>query len=466
MEECQFSKMTLLELAILNSNLLFIDDNNGKRYTLKEMASLNFSQNNKRELVFAYVDNSKNSISVFWSLMRGNYCIALLSPNISADFKNKLEEIYSPHLIYDINRTIIKNYTVQSANGINYFLLNIESNTNLHPKIKILMNTSGTTGSPKFVKLSEENILANAIAICKYLPISNNDVTPLNLPIFYSYGLSVLTSNSLNGGKIICTTEDVLKKNFWDKFQKYGYTSFAGVPFVYEMLKRIGFTKKEYPSLKYFTQAGGKLQEQLQKQYFEYAKQHQIKFYIMYGQTEATARMSYFLLNENPTKIGSIGKPIHNGEFTIDEENQELCYSGENIFGGYVQNLNDLSSYNQEGMLRTGDLAKVDNEGFYFITGRLNRFIKLYGNRINLDEVENLVANEFNIQTKCVGYNDTQLIIFINENGLELDKITAFISSQLKLHISVIKHQFINEFPLTANGKINYTELLKSHYAQ
>ena len=458
--------MTLLEQALLNNNLLFVDDQSGKCFSLKELSALNFSVNNKKELVFAYLDNSIESISVFWSLMRGNYCIALLSPSITEHFKNELEQLYKPSIIYDKTRNEILKYELKSCKDVNYFNSIEDFYIDIHPQIKVLISTSGTTGSPKFVKLSEENLLSNANSICEYLPINASDVTPLNLPVFYSYGLSVLTSNSLRGGKIVCTNDDVLKKGFWESFQKYGYTSFAGVPFVYEMLDRIGFTKKEYPSLKYFTQAGGKLQDPLVKKYGEYAIQHQIKFYVMYGQTEATARMSYLLPNDTLNKIGSIGKPIPNGTFIIDEETNELCYKGSNIFGGYVQIANDLSSYNQEEILRTGDIAKVDDDGFYFITGRLKRFTKLFGNRINLDEVESLVAKQFNGHIKCIGFNDSQLIIFTNEKEIELDIIAKFISSELKLHISVIKHKFVDEIPLTANGKINYTELLNIYAAK
>jgi long-chain acyl-CoA synthetase len=455
--------MTIFEQALLNSNLLFIDDQTGKSFSLKELSAYNFSENNKQELIFAYIDNTVESISVFWSFMRGNYSMALLSPSITEHFKNELEQLYKPSIIYDKTRNEILKYEIKSCKGVNYFKSIEDFDIVIHPKIKLLISTSGTTGSPKFVKLSEENLLSNANSICEYLPINASDVTPLNLPVFYSYGLSVLTSNSLRGGKIVCTNDDVLKKDFWTNFQKYGYTNFAGVPFVYEMLDRIGFTKKEYPSLKYFTQAGGKLQDPLVKKYGEYAIQYQIKFYVMYGQTEATARMSYLSPNDTLNKIGSIGKPIPNGSFIIDEETKELCYKGVNIFGGYVQTANDLSSYNQEEVLRTGDIAKVDDDGFYFITGRLKRFTKLFGNRINLDEVESLVAKQFNGNVKCIGLNDSQLIIFTNENELELDKIAKFISSELKLHFSVIKHKFVDEIPLTANGKINYTELLNSY---
>jgi long-chain acyl-CoA synthetase len=456
--------MTLFEQAVLNSKLLFIDEISGENYTLFELSKLNFSENNNKELVFAYIDNSIESISVFWSIMRGNYCLALLSPSIAVNFKNELEQLYKPSIIYDKTRSEILDYEPKKASNNVAFFKSIQSfEISIHPKIKLLISTSGTTGSPKFVKLSEENILSNANSICQYLPINENDVTPLNLPVFYSYGLSVLTSNSLKGGKIVCTNDDVLKKDFWTNFQKYGYTSFAGVPFVYEMLDRIGFAKKEYPTLKYFTQAGGKLQDPLVKKYGEYSIQHQIKFFVMYGQTEATARMSYLSPKDTLDKIGSIGKPIPNGSFIIDQETKELCYKGSNIFGGYVQNSNDLSSYIQEEILRTGDIATIDNDGFYFITGRLKRFTKLFGNRINLDEVESIVAKQFNGHVKCLGLNDSQLIIFTNDSELNLDTIAKFISSALKLHISVIKHKFVDEIPLTANGKINYTELLNTY---
>lgn len=455
--------MTLFEQALLNKNLLFIDDKSGKFFSLNDLSVLNFSENKNKELVFAYVDNSIESISVFWSLMRGNYCIALLSPIINNHFKDELEKLYQPSLIYDKTRREILNYEMKSSNHIIFFKSVDDFKTNVNNEIKILISTSGTTGSPKFVKLSEENLLSNAHSICEYLPINSNDVTPLNLPIFYSYGLSVLTSNSLRGGIIVCTNDDVLNKDFWTSFQKYGYTSFAGVPIVYEMLDRIGFTKKEYPSLKYFTQAGGKLQNPLVLKYGEYADKHNIKFYVMYGQTEATARMSYLSPNDTLNKIGSIGKPIPNGSFFIDEKTNELCYRGANIFGGYVQNPNDLSTYSQEEILKTGDIAKVDEDGFYFITGRLKRFTKLFGNRINLDEVESLVAKKFNTHVKCIGFNDSQLIIFTNEKEFDLDTIIKFVSSELKLHITVIKHKFVNEIPLTTNGKVNYTELLNTY---
>jgi long-subunit acyl-CoA synthetase (AMP-forming) len=416
---------------------------------------------NKKALFFVYIDNSINSIEIFWSLMQSSHCFAMLPINLSEGLKINLEKCYNPKWIYDPLRTSINGYKQFENRGVSFFELIKENNQLIHEDIKILLSTSGTTGSPKFVKLSENNLISNAQSITKYLPINETGITPLNLPIFYSYGLSILTSNSINGGRIVCTNEDVMQKSFWDSFNKFGYTSMAGVPFMYEMLYRIGFTKKQYPSLKYLTQAGGKLQDSLLVNYANYSRENNVDFYVMYGQTEATARISYLEPNKLFDKLGSIGKPIPGGGFSIDEESGELFYQGENIFGGYVNSPEGLETFEQPKILATGDLAFKDEDGFYFIKGRLKRFVKLFGYRINLDEVETLIANHTKYIVKCIGVDDKYLVVFHDDTNLPIKIINQFITDQLKLHASVIKNIYLDKYPLTDNGKINYKELLK-----
>lgn len=451
--------MKLYDNALLNSSLEFIDAENGKMFLLSELSNLNFNHDSNA-LVFAYLDNSIESICVFWSLMRSNHCIALLSPSISNHFKEELEFLYKPIFIFDKTREELTEYNKIVEKEIFYFKAKTIFEKKIDGQIKILLSTSGSTGSPKFVKLSEENLISNAQSICNYLPIQESDVTPLNLPIYYSYGLSILTSNSLKGGRIICSNDDLMKKEFWENFHKYGYTSFGGVPFVYEMLDRIGFTKKDYSSLRYFTQAGGKLQDILVKKYAEYAQKNDQKFYVMYGQTEATARMSYLPPEEILNKIGSIGKPIYNGSFEIDPNSSELYYKGPNIYGGYVESPNDLTFFFQPSKLMTGDVARVDSDGFYFITGRIKRFAKIFGNRINLDEIESILYKNFKQDFKCVCYNDKELLIFTDVIDNDLLVAKDYISKELKLHVSVIKTKFIENIPLTVNGKVDYKELI------
>lgn len=456
--------MTLFEIALQNESLVFIDDSNGVEYTLKNLPQVNFKAKSK-SLVFLYLSNSIKNIGAFWSLMRGEHCIALLSIDLTPSFKHQLEQLYKPDYIIDFSRTFVEHYNYHSPDSyLSFFESKFKNSKNINNNIKLLISTSGSTGSPKFVKLSETNIIENARSICDYLPINTKDVTPLNLPIYYSYGLSVLTSNSLEGGKIVCTNEDVLKKEFWLNFEKYGYTSIAGVPFVYEMLDRIGFTKKNYPTLRYLTQAGGKLQDILVKKYAEYSKENKIDFFVMYGQTEATARMSYLPPDKTLDKLGSIGKPIKNGIFSIDSQTNELCYEGPNVFGGYVTHPDELTTYENNLLLHTGDLAKIDNDGYYYIIGRAKRFVKIFGSRINLDEVESILSKKFEINAKCIGLNDKSILIFIlNNERYNVEQITQFLSIEIKIHITAIKLKEVNDFPLTANGKIDYTKLTKSY---
>jgi long-chain acyl-CoA synthetase len=452
--------ITLYQLVSGNNSLRYVDDASGELYSVKDLPSLTLEGD--RSLVFAYLDNSVASVAAFWSTMRSKHVIALLAPDLNLHFKNELETLYKPLYIIDQKRTEIDGYSLKKENSLSYFEQQVIVPVQIHQEVKLLISTSGTTGSPKFVKLSEQNLIANALSICDYLPVQREDVTPLNLPIYYSYGLSVLTSNSIKGGRIICSNDDLLKKEFWEKFTRYGYTSFAGVPFVYEMLDRIGFTKKEYPSLRYFTQAGGKLQDPLVIKFAEYAIARGVRFYVMYGQTEATARMSYLPPERTLERIGSIGKPIKDGRFVIDEETAELCYKGPNVFGGYVTGPSELASYERTALLRTGDMAR-EEDGFYYITGRLKRMAKIFGNRVNLDEVESLLAKELHVQGRCVGYQDKQLLIFVTDDQLDLRKLAQEISAALTLHITAIKPVKVDEIPLTVNGKVNYTALIDQY---
>lgn len=454
---------TLFEKALNNRSLIYIDANTSEEYKISDFVFRDWDFNDK-SLVFLYIDNSISSIRQFWEFFKSKHCIALLSPMLAENLKQELEITYKPYFIYDPKRFSIEFYKILNDGIGNIFKFSGKHiNYPIASEVKLLLSTSGSTGSPKFVKLSEGNLLSNADSILDYLPINSSDVTPLNLPIYYSYGLSIFTTNSIKGGKVVCSNEDLMSKVFWEHFNSFGYTSIAGVPFVYEMLDRIGFVKKYYPSLRYISQAGGKLSDILVEKYFNYSQINGIDFFVMYGQTEATARMSVLLPKDMKCKIGSIGKSIKNGRFKIDSETKELVYFGPNVFGGYANSYTDLENYESICALHTGDLARVDEEGFYYITGRLKRFIKLFGNRINIDEVEESINVKFDISAKCAGNNDKLLLVFIlKEINLEKD-IINYLNSQFKIHPSVIRVKSVDFFPLTVNGKVNYAQLLNEY---
>lgn len=442
--------------------MFFIDDEkDGKSVSIRDLELLE-PPGAVKQLAFLYIDNSLESVRILFSFLDSVHALALLSPSLPPDFKASLEQQYRPAFIYDKSNLTREHYT---ASNLHPDLYNRQEAVacNIAPQVKVLLSTSGTTGSPKFVKLSEENLLHNARSIASYLPISKEDVTPLNLPIYYSYGLSVLTSNAIRGGTIVCTNTDVLNRAFWKKMEDYGYTSIAGVPFVYEMLDRIGFTKKHYSSLRYMTQAGGKLQESLVQKYASYAREHQIRFYVMYGQTEATARMSYLPPEQVGIKTGSVGIPIPGGAFDIDADSSELKYKGPNIYGGYAAGPEDLATFESPEWLATGDLATRDEDGYYYITGRLKRFIKLFGSRVNLDEVEALIFQHLGTMVRCVAIEDKSLLLVTDNPDIDLEEPARFLNTTMKIHPSVIRKTCLPAIPLSANGKPDYTAIISQY---
>jgi long-chain acyl-CoA synthetase len=454
--------MSLLTEIRSNQSLFFIDDEQeGKKVPIRDM-ELIVPPGEVKQLAFLYIDNSLESVRILFSFLNSVHALALLSPSLPADFKTSLEQQYQPAFIYDKSNLSREQYT---ASSLHPDLLSHRQPVDciIATQVKVLLSTSGTTGSPKFVKLSEENLLHNARSIASYLPISKEDITPLNLPVYYSYGLSVLTSNALCGGTIVCTNTDVLNRSFWQKMEDYGYTSIAGVPFVYEMLDRIGFTKKHYPSLRYMTQAGGKLQESLVQKYASYAREHQIRFYVMYGQTEATARMSYLPPEQVGTKTGSVGIPIPGGTFDIDADSSELKYKGPNIYGGYASSPEDLATFESPEWLATGDLARRDEDGYYYITGRLKRFIKLFGSRVNLDELEALIFQQLGTIVRCVAIEDKSLLLVTDQPDVDLEEAARYLSTTMKIHPSVIRKACVPAIPLSANGKPDYTAIISQY---
>ncbi|MFW0717700.1 AMP-binding protein [Pedobacter sp. N23S346] len=447
----------LYELILNNSALQYIDPLTGISRTPKDFHE-SLAIDETSGLVFLYLDNQLKSVEVLLNFLRSNFTIALLSPALNEDYKTNLEQHYRPYYIYDPLQGAINGYTsVNAGPEHQLFRQEVATKTEVHPQIKLLINTSGSTGSPKFVKLSDRNIVSNALSIVDYLPIHQADVTPLNLPLFYSYGFSVFTSNSLAGGSIICTNSTIMEKEFWAELEQFQYTSLAGVPYVYEMLKRIGFLEKKYPSLRYLTQAGGRLNESILAAFGQYAVDHKISFFSMYGQTEATARISYLPPEYLLDKLGSIGKPIKEGNLDIDAESGELRYYGPNIFGGYAAKVEDLLAYKQDTVLLTGDLARTDHDGFFYITGRSKRFIKLFGVRINLDEIEQILSEKFSgIRFICIAEEDKYMVVAYVDAGIDEKVIKQLLFEQVKIHPACVKTKLLDSIPLTPNGKVDY----------
>lgn len=340
----------------------------------------------------------------------------------------------------------------------------------IYPELALLLTTSGSTGSPKLVRQSYTNIQSNAASIAQYLKITALDHPISSLPMHYTFGLSVINSHVLCGACECLTEATVFDKDFWDICQQDTITSIAGVPFTYECLKRVGFMKMNLPKLNLMIQAGGHLSTRLQKEYLEFAHNTNKRFIIMYGQTEATARMSYLPFEMGLKKIGSIGIAIPGGTFHIMEDEKteittphvtgELCYDGPNVTLGYAHCAEDLALGDmRHGRLYTGDMAYVDEDGYYYIAGRKKRFIKVMGKRVNMDEIEELLKNAFDFSDFACTGNDDDLHVFMTADAASQSKVEDFLIEKTGLHLHCFTIHHIEKIPKNTSGKTQYPEL-------
>jgi len=335
----------------------------------------------------------------------------------------------------------------------------------LHPSLALLLTTSGSTGSPKLVRLTRENLAANATAIAEYLGLGPDERAIQSLPMHYSYGLSVLNSHLVAGAAVVITPHSFMRPEFWHDVDQQRATSFAGVPYQYETLHRLRFEPAKYRSLKTYTQAGGGLRRDLIAHYHARVHASGGRFFVMYGQTEATARISYLPPERVDDKLGSIGIPIPRGRIRLEpidgsEGASELIYEGPNVMLGYAESVDDLALGDvQHGVLRTGDLGTVDAEGFYTLVGRLKRFAKLFGRRISLEDIEREMEAAFPARVMATDGGDRVWIHVVADASVEDASLAQHAARFLSVPPVAIVLKRVDALPLTATGKKNYKAL-------
>ena len=425
-----------------------------------------------RSLVLFLCQNNQESLIAYLSSISNKIVPILLESGTHIDQIRNIIDSYKPEFIWIPNekKDSFKDYNFKFE--YKKYILISKKNIKL-PKfnkdLALLLSTSGSTGSPKFVRLSYKNLESNALSISEYLSINKKEKPITVLPMSYSFGLSIINSHIVNGCTLLMTTKSLMQKDFWEFLRNNKATSISGVPYTFEILLKLGFLKMQLPHLKTITQAGGRLKKELVKDFSEYCIQNKKKFFVMYGQTEATARMSYLPSEHVSEKLESIGIPIPKGSFEIiDDANNlisknytegELIYKGPNVSMGYANNFKDLSKPDiNKGILHTGDIAKRDNDNFYYIVGRKNRFIKLYGNRINLDETEKLLKTILD-DVACKGTDDNLEIYLIGSENI--DKLKNFIREKTSINSHAVSYIEVNEIPKTSAGKIKYTKLTR-----
>lgn len=415
----------IFDIDKYGSQLAIIADD-GRRLTYAELGELVGQRAKSLQrgvLQFCLCKNTIESIVEYLACLEAGAPVVMLDATKDAETIENLRQIYKP------------------------------GSTKCHPDLAVCLTTSGSTGSPKLVRLTLRNIIANAESIAEYLRIDANERPVTMLPMYYSYGLSIINSHLLKGATILLTDKSYAQREFWNFLRENEATSMSGVPYTWEMLRRLRFMRMDLPSVRTMTQAGGKLNAEIALEYIRWAKDQNKQFIVMYGQTEATARMSYLPWERAEEKYASIGVAIPGGEFSLAEDG-ELIYQGENVSLGYAECAEDLMKGDENhGVLHTGDMARVDEDGFYYITGRKKRFVKVWGNRCNLDQVEQLVK-PITTTCACAGVDD-HITVFVTKEGLEKE-IKDLLASKTGLNPIAFAVKVVESIPVTASGKIDY----------
>lgn len=415
-----------------------------------------------RSLIFILSENRIGSLLGYTSSLCNRIVPLILSAKTEKGLYENLRDMYKPEYMWVPDEKVEElGYDVVFSD-YGYTLVKTGNRPKpLFEDLSLLLPTSGSTGSPKLVRHSYRNIEANAYNVLRMFELTPSEKAMAILPMHYTMGLSVIASHLLAGATLLLSGRSLLDKGFWEMLKEA--TSFTGVPYSFDILMKMRFTRMDLPNLRIITQGGGKLTPEMFHALAVYAQEKGKKFIPTYGQSECTARMAYLPAELAMTKTCSIGMAEPGGQLSIidtegnetfeGEANGEMVYRGENVTLGYAYHLEDLQKGDENhGIMHTGDLARRDADGCYYIVGRLKRFLKIFGLRIGLDEIEGLIKEKFDIDCYCKG-DDEKLVVLITKSELA-DDVVSFIEEKTHLFHKNIEIQVVEAILRNEAGKV------------
>lgn len=446
----------LLGLEHIDADRLAAIDSEGGKLTYSEIihrAEEIERTVSERALCFMLVENNVNSVEwVMASLISRKLVPLTLNSKTDEALYNHLLETYKPAYIWqkgELTRT--DNPTIS-----------------LYPELSHLLPTSGSTGSPKLVRHKYENIEAAGLNISTFFELKETERPLMVLPLYYTMGLSMVFSHLKVGATVLITGRNMTDPIFWKFLKEEAATSFTGVPYSFQILNLMRFFRMDLPDLELLTQGGGKMEKGLNLKFAEYCRDHGKRWIATYGQSECTARMAWLPAKWAIDKAGSIGIAVPNGELSLIDSTGnaittphtegEMCYRGKNVTMGYATCSDDLKKGDERnGFIQTGDLAYFDDDGCYYIVGRMGRFLKLFGMRVGLDECEQIIASDCQTESACVG-TDEKMIVYITDASKTQAVKDALVE---KTHIVATSFEIrvILEIPKNEAGKKLYSKL-------
>ena len=429
-----------------------------------------------RDLVFLVGQNDCASLTTYLACLEAGAVPLLLSRDLSVESFTSLFRAYQPaHLILPRDHPFDGDGFETRATFGDYVLVSSRGGGGpaLHPDLAALLATSGSTGSPKLVRLSLANLVANARSIGEYLGIGLGDRAITSLPLNYSYGLSVVNSHLHAAASLAVSHRSIVDPGFWRQVSSQQVTSMAGVAYSYDMLLRLRWERMDLPSLRTMTQAGGRMETAKKLQIHEICKSKGIRFFSMYGQTEATARIAYLSPADLECRPASIGGAIPGGKLWVEDEAGnlldapdevgELVYSGPNVALGYAAGREDLARGDDwQGRLHTGDLARRDADGFFYIEGRRHRFLKIFGVRVSLDGVEQWFSSR-GLVAAAHGRDDMLRVFVELDDEVALRAYAHALALALSIHPTALKLSSMAALPRLSSGKVDYPCLSTAH---
>ena len=448
-------------------------DSQGQQLTYGELQ--NFAEKTKqlmptRSLFFLLVENNVGGIA--WTI--GNICAGnvplILNAHLDDQLYKSLYELYQPPFVC-VPDNVVERYPYETiVSFCGYTLMKTgHGSCPLHEDLSHLLPTSGSTGSPKLVRHKYDNIEAAALNISTFFELTEKDRPLMVLPLYYTMGLSMVFSHFYVGATVLITNLSMTDRNFWKFMKEERATSFTGVPYSFEILNLMRFFRMDLPDLTLLTQGGGRMAKELNLKFAEFCRDNGKKWIATYGQSECTARMAWLPPKWAIEKVGSIGIAVPNAELSlIDMDGNpittpntegEMCYRGKNVTMGYARQRGDLLLGDERhGFIRTGDLAYFDEDGCYYIVGRMGRFLKLFGMRVGLDECERIIKGKFSgIECACVG-TDEKMLVYLTDEAYKT-QVKDELVNRLKLVASSFEVRIIQEIPKNEAGKILYAKL-------
>lgn len=416
----------------------------------------------ERCLMVIVCDNSVATIRFYLAAVAADCVPLLLGTDLYEEYLKNYIHLYQPQFIWmsKSKRKDASNWGRLCYETEQHILIDTGIPKGpMYEELAILLTTSGSTGNPKTVRISNKNIRENTKAIINALQLEENAIGVTILPMNYTYGMAICNMHMIMGATLIVTDYKVMDPRFLELVRNENITNIQGVPFVHEMLNRLGFYDDIMDSINLVTMGGGRAKAELHEKMNRVFAGKKIRFCAVYGQTEGTTMLTKLPDGKMMNDTECIGTACLGMEAWTDPDTGELIFQGSSVCLGYAEKKEDLALGDvNHGILRTGDLADIDEKGKIYLRGRIRRFIKMAGIRVNLDDIENLVRKNIEgIECACCG-SDDHMHVYVTQPNLS-NTIKKLISGQIPVSGIMLSVRYIPEILHNSNGKIDYQKM-------